>query len=134
VNKALVTQASAAIPVVPLYISLLYKVMKEKQLHEGCIEQIARLFQDRLYNANASIPVDAQGLIRIDDYEMQPDVQAAVSQLWEQVSSENVMSISDLAGYRHEFHKLFGFEVSGVDYQAECEPEVSIASLQEMVS
>lgn len=129
VNKALVTQASAAIPVVPLYISLLYKVMKEKQLHEGCIEQIWRLFSERLYSGK-EVPVDIMGLIRLDDYEMQPEVQAAVANLWETVNTENIMSLSDLKGYRHEFHKLFGFEVEGIDYAADCSPEVSIESLE----
>lgn len=134
VNKALVTQASAAIPVVPLYISLLYKVMKEKNLHEGCIEQMWRLFHDRLYTQNNVIPVDEQGLIRVDDYEMLPEIQTAVSQLWQQVNSDNVTTLADLAGYRHEFHKLFGFEVAAVDYTAECEPDVAIASLTEVIN
>lgn len=134
VNKALVTQASAAIPVVPLYISLLYKVMKEKNLHEGCIEQIWRMFKDRLYTANTQVPVDAQGLIRLDDYEMKPDVQAEVASLWEKVNTDNILSLSDLAGYRQEFHRLFGFDIAGVDYAAECEPDVAIESLHETVS
>ncbi len=134
VNKALVTQASAAIPVVPLYISLLYKIMKEKNLHEGCIEQIWRMFKDRLYTTNGQVPVDAQGLIRLDDYEMQPEVQAEVASLWEKVNTENIMSLSDLNGYRQEFHKLFGFDVAGIDYAAECEPDVAIESLSEVVS
>lgn len=134
VNKALVTQASAAIPVVPLYISLLYKIMKEKNLHEGCIEQIWRMFKDRLYTTNGQVPVDAQGLIRLDDYEMQPEVQAEVASLWDTVNTDNIMSLSDLNGYRQEFHKLFGFDVAGVDYAAECEPDVAIESLSETVS
>lgn len=134
VNKALVTQASAAIPVVPLYISLLYKIMKEKNLHEGCIEQIWRMFKDRLYTTKGQVPVDAQGLIRLDDYEMEPQVQAEVASLWEKVNTENIMSLSDLNGYRQEFHKLFGFDVAGVDYSAECEPDVAIESLHETVS
>ncbi len=131
VNKALVTQASAAIPVVPLYISLLYKVMKEKQIHEGCIEQIWRLYAEALYNTNKQIPVDAQGLIRLDDLEMRSDVQQAVAALWPTVNSENVNTVTDLAGYRHEFYKLFGFEVKGLDYNLESEPEVAILSLAE---
>jgi len=130
VNKALVTQASAAIPVVPLYISLLYKIMKEQQLHEDCIQQIWRLFNERLYEAN--VPVDVQGLIRLDDYEMKPQVQEAVAKLWDSVNTDNIMSVSDLAGYRHEFHKLFGFEVKGVDYAADCDPEVAIPSLDKV--
>lgn len=133
VNKALVTQASAAIPVVPLYISLLYKVMKEKHLHEGCIEQIWRLYDQALYNANKQTLVDAQGLIRLDDLEMRPEVQQAVADLWPMVNSENVNAITDLAGYRHEFYKLFGFEVKGIDYTLESEPEVAIPSFAETI-
>ncbi|MGI2298769.1 enoyl-ACP reductase FabV [Candidatus Cardinium hertigii] len=116
VNKAVVTQASAAIPVVPLYISLVYKIMKEKQLHEGCIEQMYRLYADRLYRTDRKILVDAQGLIRIDDWEMREDVQQAVAALWSKVDEGNLATVTDWVGCRHEFHKLFGFEVEGVDY------------------
>ena len=129
VNKALVTQASAAIPVVPLYVALLYKVMKQQGNHEGCIEQIWRLYQDRLYRSD-SVPVDAQNRIRLDDWEMQANVQQAVSELWQQVDSDNLVEISDIAGYRTEFYQLFGFETAGVNYQAEIKPEVSIPSLE----
>jgi enoyl-[acyl-carrier protein] reductase / trans-2-enoyl-CoA reductase (NAD+) len=121
VNKALVTQASSAIPVVPLYISLLYKVMKEKGLHEGCIEQIVRLFRTQLYDGSHPQP-DAEGRLRIDDWEMRPDVQEAVAALWSQVTTENIEQISDIAGYRAEFLKLFGFGLPGVDYEAEVDP------------
>ena len=121
VNKALVTQASSAIPVVPLYISLLYKVMKEKGLHEGCIEQIQRLFAERLYN-NADVQLDSGGRIRIDDWEMQPEIQTAVAKLWPTVTTENLKSISDFEGYQKEFLKLFGFGLPGVDYEAEADP------------
>lgn len=130
VNKALVTQASAAIPVVPLYISLLYKVMKQMKLHEGCIEQIYRLFHERLYRDDKTIPVTAHGLIRLDDWEMKPEVQTAVAQLWETINTENISTVSDLKGYRHEFYKLFGFEVNAVNYEAEVEPDVGIPSLE----
>ncbi|WP_419241662.1 enoyl-ACP reductase FabV [Cardinium endosymbiont of Nabis limbatus] len=129
VNKALVTQASAAIPVVPLYISLLYKIMKEKKLHEGCIEQIYRLYSDRLYRPNGTVLVDAQGLIRIDDWEMREDVQQAVAALWPKVHDENVATITDFAGYRHAFYKLFGFEVEGIDYNQPQIAAVPIPSL-----
>ncbi len=129
INKALVTQASAAIPVVPLYISLLYKVMKEKNLHEGCIEQITRLFHERLYTPSAEVITDEKGLIRVDDWEMQEEVQAGVANIWPEINSENVMSLSDLAGYRHEFYKLFGFELPGIDYAAETDTDVAIPSL-----
>jgi len=121
VNKALVTQASSAIPVVPLYISLLYKVMKEKGLHEGCIEQIQRLFAERLYN-NADVQLDIGGRIRIDDWEMKPEIQSAVAKLWPTVTTENLKSISDFEGYQKEFLKLFGFGLPGVDYEAEADP------------
>ncbi|MCB1095187.1 MAG: trans-2-enoyl-CoA reductase family protein [Verrucomicrobiae bacterium] len=120
VNKALVTQASSAIPVVPLYISLLYKEMKKRGNHEGCIEQIHRLFADRLSSSN--VPVDEKGRIRIDDWEMQNDVQATVAKLWEEVSTENLSEISDFAGYQSEFLRLFGFGIGGVDYNAETDP------------
>ncbi|RYD72402.1 MAG: trans-2-enoyl-CoA reductase family protein, partial [Verrucomicrobiaceae bacterium] len=121
VNKALVTQASSAIPVVPLYISLLYKVMKAKGLHEGCIEQIYRLFAERLYNG-AQPQKDEDGRIRIDDWEMREDVQHEVAELWPSVSTENLAELSDIAGYRTEFLKLFGFGLPGVDYEAESDP------------
>lgn len=127
VNKALVTQASSAIPVVPLYISLLYKVMKERGLHEGCIEQIQRLFAERLYN-NASLQLDSDGRIRIDDWEMRPEIQAAVAALWPSVTTENLPSVSDIAGYREEFLRLFGFGLPGIDYNAEVEPNVLMPS------
>ncbi len=125
VNKALVTQASSAIPVVPLYISLLFKIMKEKGLHEGTIEQMYRLFADRLY-ADAEPAVDEKGRIRVDDWEMREDVQEAVSALWPTISTDNLNAISDITGYREDFLKLFGFGVDGVDYEADVDPNVSI--------
>ena len=121
VNKALVTQASSAIPVVPLYISLLYKVMKAKGLHEGCIEQIYRLFADRLA-PGANPQPDDEGRIRIDDWEMRADVQEEVANLWPQTSTETLPQISDIVGYRAEFLRLFGFGIEGVDYDAESDP------------
>ena len=127
INKALVTQASSAIPVVPLYISLLYKVMKAKGTHEGCIEQIHRLFAARL--APGKDPqLDEAGRIRVDDWEMQPDVQAAVAELWPQVTTENLPQLSDIAGYRTEFLKLFGFGLPGIDYTAETDPNLPMPS------
>jgi len=127
VNKALVTQASSAIPVVPLYISLLYKVMKAAGLHEGCIEQIYRLFADRLSGKEPG-PLDETGRVRIDDWEMRPEIQQAVAQLWPQVNTENLESLSDMAGYRTEFLKLFGFGLPGVDYEAEAETVAPLPS------
>ena len=99
VNKALVTQASSAIPVVPLYISILYKVMKAKGTHEGCIEQIQRLFSTRLYNGSKA-QLDSGGRIRIDDWEMSPDIQAEVAAIWPKVTTENLPELTDIAGYR----------------------------------
>lgn len=109
VNKGLVTQASSAIPVVPLYISILFKLMKAKKTHEGCIEQIARLFQNFIYTGH-SIPVDSEQRVRIDDLEMEADVQQTIAEIWRKISTENVYELSDLKGYRHDFYKLFGFE------------------------
>ncbi len=128
VNKALVTQASSAIPIVPLYISLLYKVMKAHGTHEGCIEQMSRLFTDRLYSGKP-IEVDEKGMIRLDDWEMDPKVQAEVASLWDKVNTDNIMAISDLAGYRHEFQRLFGFDMNKVDYTKDVEIERNIPSI-----
>lgn len=128
VNKALVTQASSAIPVIPLYISLLYKIMKEKGIHEGCIEQIQRLYSERLYSANG-IATDEQGRIRIDDWEMREDVQEFISNLWPQATTENLSEIADLEGYRQDFYNLFGFKCEGVDYQAEANELVNVPSI-----
>ena len=128
VNKALVTQSSSAIPVVPLYISLLYKVMKEKGIHEGTIEQIQRLFAERLY-LDSTIPTDDKGRIRIDDLEMREDVQEEVAKLWDQVTTENLSEISDIKGYRDEFFNLFGFNVDGIDYEADTNEVVNVPSL-----
>lgn len=127
VNKALVTQASSAIPVVPLYISLLYRIMKERGLHEGCIEQIQRLFATH-FAEGKSPQVDDGGRIRVDDWEMRKEIQQAVADLWPVVSTENLGEISDIAGYRTEFLKLFGFGLPGIDYEAEADPSVGLPS------
>ena len=129
VNKALVTQSSSAIPVVPLYISLLYKVMKEKGIHEGTIEQMYRLFNDRLYTADGTIPLDAEGRIRIDDWEMREDVQQEVDKLWKQATTENLDQISDIEGYRNDFFNLFGFNFDSIDYDAEANEQVNVPSI-----
>ncbi|MCK0189870.1 enoyl-ACP reductase FabV [Arenibacter sp. F20364] len=128
VNKALVTQASSAIPVIPLYISLLYKVMKAEGIHEGCIEQIQRLFQDRLYADKT--PTDDKGRIRIDDWEMRDDVQARVAALWKEATTETLPNIGDLKGYEKDFFNLFGFMVEGVDYDEDVNEMVEIPGLQ----
>ena len=128
VNKALVTQASSAIPVIPLYISLLYKIMKAKGTHEGCIEQIERLFSARLYT-NGAIPVDEKGRIRIDDWEMDAAVQSEVAELWKGATTENLPAIGDLNGYKSDFSYLFGFGLDGVDYAADANELVEIPGL-----
>ena len=128
VNKALVTQASSAIPVIPLYISLLYKIMKEKGIHEGCIEQIQRLFSDRLYSGSA-IPTDEKGRIRIDDWEMRADVQEQIAKLWTESTTESLVEIGDLAGYKQDFLNLFGFGFEGVDYLADTDEMVQVQSI-----
>ena len=128
VNKALVTQASSAIPVIPLYISLLYKIMKEKGIHEGCIEQIQRLYSKRLFDGN--LDLDAKGRIRVDDLEMREDVQSEISRLWKKATTENLSEIGDLEGYSQEFFKLFGFKVDGVDYDADVNELVEVPSIK----
>jgi len=128
VNKALVTQASSAIPVIPLYISLLYKIMKAKGIHEGCIEQIQRLYQERLYTGEPML-LDEKGRIRIDDWEMREDVQDQVASLWVEATSDNLNEIGDLEGYRKDFYNLFGFDVSKVDYKADTNEVVAISSI-----
>jgi enoyl-[acyl-carrier protein] reductase/trans-2-enoyl-CoA reductase (NAD+) len=128
VNKALVTQASSAIPVIPLYISLLYKIMKAEGIHEGCIEQIQRLYQQRLYTGQA-VPTDDKGRIRIDDWEMRDDVQAKVAALWKESTTESLPEIGDLAGYKQDFLNLFGFGFEGVDYLADANEMVQVPSI-----
>jgi len=139
VNKALVTQASAAIPVVPLYISILYKVMKEKGLHKGCIEQMYRLFKDKLYGAAVAGATDAgagfnpvvddAGYLRVDDWEMRPDVQQAVDRIWPIVTTENASEYCDIEGYWDDFFQMFGFRQPGIDYAADVEIDVPIPSI-----
>lgn len=121
VLKALVTQSSAAIPVVPLYISVLYKVMKEKGTHEGCVEQMQRMFATRLYG-DGPAPTDEKGRIRMDELELSDDVQRAVAGLWPLISTENVRDLTDFDGYRADFLRLFGFGLPGVDYEADVDP------------
>lgn len=123
VNKGLVTRASAVIPIIPLYLSVLFKVMKARGTHEGCIEQINRLFAERLYisedRSKTPVPVDEENRIRIDDLEMNPEVQAEVSRIMPTVTSENSAQLTDLAGYRHDFLATSGFDIAGVDYEAD---------------
>ena len=123
VNKGLVTRSSAVIPIISLYLSILFKVMKDKGTHEGCIEQMERLFAERLYtgeNASAGIvPVDEENRIRVDDWEMESDVQAEVDKLMAKVNNENLTEICDLDGYRHDFYATNGFDIEGVDYSTD---------------
>lgn len=129
VLKAVVTQASSAIPIMPLYLALLFKVMKEKGVHEGCIEQIYGLFSECLYNDQPRL--DQDNRYRMDHKELTADIQDAVSELWPQVTSDNIDELTDFAGYQQEFLKLFGFGLDGVDYEADVSPEVPISGLVE---
>lgn len=129
VAKAIVTQASAAIPVVPLYISLLFKIMKTKGTHEGSTEQIYRLFKDYLYE-NAKNRSKGED-IRIDDLEMDEDVQHQIATLWPEITTENLQALTDIKGYCQDFYHLFGFELPGINYSKEVNPDVKIASLSE---
>jgi enoyl-[acyl-carrier protein] reductase/trans-2-enoyl-CoA reductase (NAD+) len=127
VNKAVVTQASSAIPVVPLYLAILLKVMAEKNMDEGCIEQIQRLFATMLYRADGAPPAaDAAGRLRVDDWEMRPDVQDAVKKLWPEVTTANLDTLTAFPRYQKEFLKLFGFGLPGVNYDAEVELEMPL--------
>ncbi|MEO0794878.1 MAG: enoyl-ACP reductase FabV [Verrucomicrobiota bacterium] len=128
VNKAVVTQASSAIPVVPLYISILFKIMKEKGIHEGCIEQMDRMLREKIYVDGGPV-VDDASLIRVDDWEMREDIQQAVKDAWTSISSDNLKTDTDFDGYQADFLRLFGFGLDGVDYAAEVEVEVAIPSI-----
>ncbi len=118
VNKALVTQSSSAIPFIPLYFTILMKILIKKGLHEECIHQMARLFGQRLYTGKP-VPVDAQGRVRVDDWEMREDVQSEVATAWSNVTTENVKQVADVVGYHKDFLKLFGFGLKNVDYGAD---------------
>lgn len=127
VLKAVVTQASSAIPIMPLYLAMLFKEMKSKGTHEGCIEQLYRLFTECLYSDTPRL--DDEGRLRVDELEMDPEVQAVVAESWAKISTENLPLLSDFKGYQQEFLNLFGFEIDGVDYDADVNPEVAIAQL-----
>ncbi len=128
VNKALVTQSSAAIPIVPLYISILYKIMKKAGTHEGCIQQMERLFREKLFGNQGPV-VDENQLIRMDDWEMREEIQQEVAQDWESVDTATVQSLCDIDGYWEDFYQIFGFAVPGVDYDADVEIQVDIPSI-----
>ena len=127
VLKAVVTQASSAIPMMPLYLSLLFKVMKEEGTHEGCIEQVYALYKDSLYGDSPCM--DQEGRLRADYKELSPAVQARVQQLWDQVTSDNLYELTDFAGYKSEFLRLFGFEIDGVNYEADVNLKVDIPGI-----
>ena len=122
--KSVVTQASAAIPVMPLYLAMGFKVMKEMNIHEGCIEQINRMFRTQLFKENGA-DLDDVARIRMDDWELRDEVQNKVKELWPQVTTENLFELTDYQGYKDEFLKLFGFGIEGVDYEAEVDPLVN---------
>jgi len=127
VLKAVVTQASSAIPVMPLYLGFLFKVMKEAGNHQGCIEQIELLFRESLYGAEPKL--DEDGRLRADYFELLPEIQSKVEELWASVSDDNLFEISDMQGYKDEFLRLFGFSVDSVDYEADVNPVVPINNL-----
>ncbi|MFC1235642.1 enoyl-ACP reductase FabV [Vibrio sp. F74] len=125
VLKSVVTQASSAIPVMPLYIAMVFKKMREEGVHEGCIEQIQRMFSQRLYKADGSVSeVDESNRLRLDDWELRDDIQEYCSKLWPQITTENLKELTDYVEYKEEFLKLFGFGVDGVDYEADVNPAV----------
>lgn len=125
VLKSVVTQASSAIPVMPLYLSMVFKVMRQEGIHEGCMDQIYRLFAERLYNnLNPADLVDDNNRLRLDDWELREDVQQACRELWPQITSENLFEMSDYQLYKDEFLRLFGFGIEGVDYEADVSPLV----------
>lgn len=130
VLKAVVTQSSAAIPVMPIYLALLFRVMKRDGSHEGCIEQIYRLFSECLYGAHPRR--DSEGRNRVDEKELRPEIQGEVETLWQQVTTDNLNAISDFRGFRADFLKLFGFGVSGVNYDAEVDAEVAVGNLTDL--
>lgn len=130
VNKAVVTQSSAAIPIVPLYIAILFRVMKDQGLQEGCIQQMYRMIHDRLYS-DGGVVTDESGLIRMDDWEMKPEVQKAVFDVWNTITQENLEQVTDLEGYWQEFYEIFGFGMDSVDYDVDVNIQRDILSLKE---
>ncbi|MDA7571595.1 trans-2-enoyl-CoA reductase family protein [Porticoccaceae bacterium] len=127
VLKAVVTQSSSAIPVMPLYLAMLFKEMKAEGSHEGCIEQLYRLFTEGLYCDNPRL--DNEGRLRMDELEMRPNIQDKVAESWAKISTENLHSLTNFEGYKQDFLGLFGFNIAGVDYEADVNPEVAIANL-----
>ncbi|MDH5764429.1 MAG: trans-2-enoyl-CoA reductase family protein [Gammaproteobacteria bacterium] len=126
VLKSVVTQASAAIPVMPLYIAMCFKIMKEKNIHEGCLEQIDRMFRTQLYKLNGP-ELDDNNRIRMDDWELKDEVQNTVKEIWPRITTENLFELTDYRGYKDEFMKLFGFGIKDVDYEADVNPVVDFS-------
>lgn len=124
VLKSVVTQASSAIPVMPLYISMAFKVMKEEGIHEGCLEQINRLFRTQLFNSGADKNLDEANRLRLDDWELRDDIQQKCREIWPQVTTDNLFDLTDYAGYKKEFLTLFGFGLDGVNYDEDLSPLV----------
>lgn len=125
VLKSVVTQASSAIPVMPLYIAMVFKKMRAEGLHEGCIEQINRMFSERLYKADGSAAeVDDSNRLRLDDWELREEIQQHCRDMWPQVTSENLAELTDYREYKEEFLKLFGFGIEGIDYEQDVNPNV----------
>ncbi|GAA4872055.1 enoyl-ACP reductase FabV [Ferrimonas pelagia] len=124
VLKSVVTQASSAIPVMPLYIAMVFKKMREEGVHEGCIEQIWRMLSDRLYRADGTIPTDDDNRLRLDDWELREDIQQHCQTLWSQVTNDNLTELADYNEYKAEFLSLFGFGLAGIDYDADVDPVV----------
>jgi len=127
VLKAVVTQASSAIPIMPLYLAMLFKEMKRRGTHEGCIEQLYRLYSECLYSDSPR--TDEEGRLRVDELELLPEVQDVVAEAWANISTENLGELTDFVGYKQEFLNLFGFEIEGVDYDADVDPNVQISNL-----
>jgi len=127
VLKAVVTQASSAIPIMPLYLSLLFKAMKQDGSHEGCIEQLYRLYSECIYSDSPRL--DDEGRLRVDELELRPEIQDKVADAWAQITTDNLADLTDFSGYKQEFLRLFGFEIDGVDYDADVNPVVDIKNL-----
>lgn len=122
VNKAVVTRASSVIPTIPLYVGILFKIMKEKSLHEGCIEQAYRLLEEKLYNKEGKVPVDSEHRIRLDDWEMREDVQKEVAEAWKKINKDTLKTLADLSMFRKDYMNMHGFDIEGIDYSKDVTP------------
>ncbi|MCW7551301.1 trans-2-enoyl-CoA reductase family protein [Endozoicomonas gorgoniicola] len=129
VLKSVVTQASSAIPVMPLYIAMVFKKMREEGVHEGCIEQVWRMMSDRLYRTDGTVPTDEENRLRLDDWELRDDIQQHCKDLWSQLTNENLPELTDYRQYKEEFLSLFGFGLEGIDYEADVNPAVEFEAI-----